>query len=62
MRLARWFEWMFGSILLSTITVITSLNFLSGFSRWALIVGLIIFLIVSLIVQFDEAKRYRQSK
>jgi len=54
-RLAHWFEWAFGVILLSTIAVITSLNFLAGFSRWALIVGLFIFFVASLIAQFDNA-------
>ena len=55
LRLTHWFEWVFGVITMTTITVITSLNFLSGFSRWALIAGLLVFFIASVIVQFDNA-------
>ena len=54
-QLAHWFEWVFGVITLATITVITSLNFLTGFSKWALIIGLLLFFVASLISQFDNA-------
>lgn len=55
LKMAKWFEWSFGVVLMATITVITSLNFLEGFARGALLVGLLLYLIVSLIVQFDKA-------
>ncbi len=54
-RLARWFEWVFGMLLMTTITVATSLNFLTGFNRWALLIGLLLFFVASLIVQLDNA-------
>ncbi len=57
LRLARWYEWTFGTILLITIGVILSLQYLNGFSQWALIIGLLIFFIASLVKQFDDAKR-----
>lgn len=56
-RIARWYEWAFGTILLTTIGVILSLQYLSGFNRWALITGLLLFFVASLIKQFDDAKR-----
>ncbi len=61
-RLARWFEWVFGTILLSTITVITSLQFQSNYGRWALLIGLLIFFVASLIKQFDEAGWFKKSR
>ena len=54
-RIARWFEWVFGMVTMTTITVITSLNYLSGFGQWALLIGLFLFFIASLIMQFDNA-------
>ena len=62
LRLAHWFEWVFGVILMTTITVITALNYLSGFSRWALLIGLFIFLFASLIVKFDNAGWFGHSR
>jgi len=62
LRLAHWFEWVFGVITMTTITVITALNYLSGFGRLALLVGLFIFLIASVIVQFDNAGWFGHSR
>lgn len=45
MWLAKWYEWVFGPILMTTIGVIVSLQYLSGFSRWALVIGLFLYLI-----------------
>jgi hypothetical protein len=59
LNLARWFEWVFGVVMLGTITVITSLIYLDGFSRWALLIGLLLFFIATLVVQFDRAGRFR---
>jgi hypothetical protein len=59
LNLARWFEWFFGVAMLSTITVITSLNYLDNFGRWALLVGLLLFFIATVIVQFDKAGWFR---
>ena len=62
LRLARWYEWAFGTILLTTIGVIVSLHYLSNFSRWALLLGLLLFLIASLVKQFDDAGWFKQPK
>lgn len=56
-RLAKWYEWAFGTTLLTTIGVILSLRYLDGFSQWALTIGLLIFFVASLVKQFDDAKR-----
>ena len=61
-RRARWFEWAFGTILLGTITVITSLEFQSNYGRWALLIGLFIFFIASLIKQFDDAGWFKNTR
>lgn len=58
-RLARFFEWVFGTVLMVTITVIVSLEYLDGFSRWALLVGLLVFFVATLIKQFDDAGWFR---
>ena len=58
-KAARFFEWAFGTILMVTITVIVSLEYLDGFSRWALLVGLLVFFIATLIKQFDDAGWFR---
>jgi len=57
LRIARWYEWAFGTILLTTIGVILSLQYLSGFSQWALITGLFLFFVASLSKQFDDSRR-----
>ena len=54
-RLARGFEWAFGAVLMTAITVIVSLQYLSGSARWLLLIGLFIFLAATLVVRFDEA-------
>ena len=54
-RLARWFEWVFGTILMATLTIIVSLEFLDNFNRWALLIGLFLFFVASLVKQFDDA-------
>ena len=63
-RWARYFEWVFGTVLMTAIGVIVSLKELKGgsFGQWALLIGLFIFLVASLIKQFDDAgwfKRYK---
>lgn len=58
-RAARFFEWAFGTSLMVTITVIVSLEYLDGFGRWALLVGLLVFFIATLIKQFDDAGFFR---
>ncbi len=54
-RLAKFFEWAFGTVLMVAITVIVSLEYLDGFGRWVLLVGLFVFLIATLVKQFDDA-------
>ena len=54
-RLARGFEWAFGAVLMTAITVIVSLQYLSGSARWLLLIGLFIFLAATLVVRFDKA-------
>jgi len=52
-------------MLLATITVVTSLQFQSNFGRWALLIGLLVFFVASLIKQFDDAgwfKRYKPKR
>jgi hypothetical protein len=53
--LARWFEWIFGTVLMTAITVIVSLQYLKGYGRMLLLIGLGIFLVATLISQFDQA-------
>ena len=62
LNMAHWFEWAFGTILLGTITVVTSLQLQSAYGRWALLIGLFIFLFASLIVQFDNAGWFGHSR
>jgi len=54
-RLARWFEWVFAMVLMTTITVIVSLQYLDGCGRVLLLIGLGIFLVTTVISQFDQA-------
>ena len=54
-RLARWFEWVFATVLMTTITVIVSLKYLDGCGRCLLLAGLGIFLVATVISQFDQA-------
>ncbi len=49
LRLAKWFEWVFATILMTTITVIVSLQYLSGFAQWALLISLFIFFVLTLL-------------
>ena len=53
--LARWFEWVFATVLMTAITVIVSLQYLSGCGRVVLLIGLGIFLVATVISQFDQA-------
>ena len=62
LRLAKGFEWVFATILMTTITVIVSLEYLSGFARWALLIGLFIFFVATLVTRFDEAGWFKKSK
>lgn len=59
LAIARWYEWVFGPILMTTIGVILSLQYLSGFNRWVLIIGLSLYLIASLVRVFDDARKSR---
>ncbi|MBA7677122.1 hypothetical protein ES703_85370 [subsurface metagenome] len=61
MLLARWYEWVFGPILMTCIGVILSLQSLSGFNRWLMIIGLMLYLIASLARVIDDARKRRQS-
>lgn len=61
-RLARFFEWAFGTVLMVTITVIVSLEYLDGFGRWALLVGLFVFFIATLVKQFDDAGWFKKTQ
>lgn len=54
-RLGRWFEWVFGTVLMTTITVIVSFEYLEGYARVLLLIGLGIFFVATLISQFDQA-------
>jgi hypothetical protein len=54
-RLARWFEWVFATVLMTTITVIVSLEYLNGCGRVLLLIGLGIFFVATVISQFDQA-------
>ena len=62
LRLARYFEWAFGTALMVTITVIVSLEYLDGFGRWALLVGLFVFFIATLVKQFDDAGWFKKTE
>jgi hypothetical protein len=55
MRLARWFEWVFATVLMTTITVIVSMQYLKGSAQVLLLIGLLIFFVATLISQFDQA-------
>lgn len=57
LRIAKWYEWAFGTMLLTTVGVILSLHYLSGFGQWALIIGLLLFFVASLVKQIDDARR-----
>ena len=61
-KLARFFEWAFGTVLMVTITVIVSLEYLDGFGRWALLVGLFVFFIATLVKQFDDAGWFKKTE
>lgn len=54
-RLARWFEWVFATVLMTTITFIVSLQYLSGCGRVLLIIAWGVFLVATVISQFDQA-------
>ena len=54
-RLARWFEWVFAIVLMTTITFIVSLQYLTGYGRMVLIIAWGIFLVATVISQFDQA-------
>lgn len=54
-RLARWFEWVFATVLMTTITFIVSLQYLTGCGRVLLIIAWGIFLVATVISQFDQA-------
>lgn len=62
MLLARWYEWVFGPILMTCIGVILSLQSLSGFNRWLMITGLIFYLIASLARLVDDTIKSRQRR
>lgn len=59
LRLARWYEWVFGMILMVTLGVIVLMPYLNDFSQWALIIGLFLYFIASLARSFDDARRLR---
>lgn len=59
LRLARWYEWVFGMILMVTLGVIVLMPYLNDFSQWALIIGLFLYLIASLARSFNDARRLR---
>jgi len=59
LRIARWYEWMFGMVLMVTLGVVVLLPYLDGFSRWALIIGLFIYFVATLARSFDDARRLR---
>lgn len=52
---ARGFEWAFGTVLLTAISVILSLRYLNGFGRALLLVGLGMFLAATVTVRLVEA-------
>jgi hypothetical protein len=54
-QLARWFEWVFATVLMTTITFIVSLQYLNGCGRVLLIIAWFIFLVATVISQFDQA-------
>ena len=60
MGLARWYEWVFGMILMVTIGVIVILPLVGCFSWWALIIGLFLYFIASLARSWDDARRMRK--
>ncbi len=59
LRLARWYEWVFGMILMVTLGVIVLLPYLNSFNRWALIIGLFLYFVASLARSFADARRLR---
>ena len=59
LRLARWYEGMFGMVLVVTLGVVVLLPCLSGFSRWALMIGLLLYFVATLARSFDDARRLR---
>jgi len=54
---ARWFEWAFGMVLMVVISVIVVLPILSERNRWIMIIGLIIYLVASLVRVFDDKQK-----
>lgn len=48
-KLARWFEWEFGTILIVAIGIIVTVKDLHGFGQWILIIGLILYFIASIL-------------
>jgi len=59
--LARLFEWVFGTILMVALGAIAILPLLSGRSRLTILVGLIIYLVASLIRFIDDRKKCTKS-
>jgi uncharacterized membrane protein len=54
---ARWFVWAFGTILMVTLGVITIIPLTTGYSQWALIVGLFLYFVASLVVFRDDISK-----
>ena len=61
LRLARYYEWVFGSVLMVTLGVIVLLPILSGYSQWVLVIGLLLYLVATLARVFDDVRRLHRS-
>ncbi len=62
LRGVKFIEWAFGTVLMGTITVILTLQYLDGFARWTLLVWLFVFFIATLVKQFDDAGWFNRWK
>ena len=61
MWIARWYEWVFGPIIMTSVGVTLVLQSLSGFYRWVLIIGLLLYLIASLARLVDDTIKGRHT-
>ena len=54
-RLARWYEWVFATVLMTAIGVILTLRYLEGSVRVLLLFLLFVFLVATVLSQFHQA-------
>ena len=63
-KLARFFEWAFGAVLMTTIAVVLLLteNIFSGFSYWVVIISLFLYLTSTVIRVYDDHGWFTKQK